>query len=107
VKHTPGPFIHEEPLDMEGMHHIWVKDLKGHILCRVDGYLNGELCGETGHPDREETIANADLFTASPMLLEACRMAHRLLLQIGDEEDYCTRTINELWIAIKAAGGRI
>ena len=105
--HTPGPFTHREPLDMGGMHHIFIRDSKGHILCRVEGYLNGESCEKTGFPDIEETIANADLFTASPLLLEACIMAHRLLLQIGDNEDYCIRTINELETAIRAAGGGI
>ena len=42
---------------------------------------------------------------AAPLLLEACEFAHRLLLQIGDESDYCTRTINDLEAALKAAKG--
>ena len=36
-------------------------------------------------------------------LLEACRMAYRVLLQIDDHEDYTTRTLNELNAAIAKA----
>ena len=43
---------------------------------------------------------------AAPVLLEACRMAQRVLLQMDDHEDYTTRTLNDLAAAIEAAEGR-
>lgn len=36
-------------------------------------------------------------------LLEAARMAHRVLLQMNDHEDYTIRTINDLSAALKKA----
>ncbi len=70
TKHTSGEWKANEPLDMEGMHHIFI-EADGKILGRIDGYVNGSLCGEKGHPDRKQTIANARLITAAPEMLAA------------------------------------
>lgn len=65
-KHSKGEWAVSEPLDMEGMHHIFLT-VNGKHAGRIDGHLNGESCGEKGYPNREETIANAHLIAAAPV----------------------------------------
>jgi len=54
---------------------------------------------------KSQAQANARLIAESPNLLEACKFAHLLLLQIGDNDDYTERTINDLAAAIRAVKG--
>jgi len=56
-------------------------------------------------PDVETQKANAEFIVTAcnnhDALMEACEYGLRMLLQIGDESDYCTQTINDLTIALK------
>ena len=75
MKYTPGPWKARKPMGMNGMYHVFIQDSKDHILGRIDGYVNGESCRETGYPDKQETIANAALMVAAPELVKALKEA--------------------------------
>ncbi len=70
-----------------------------------EGYMD-LICDLSESPWVDDIPYNSLLIAAAPDLLEACKMAHRLLLQINNHEDYTIRTINDLSNAISKADGR-
>lgn len=77
MKHTPGPFHVEDRFG------CWaIVDEKGQDIAYQDKeprFFEGEPCGSVTSRGRtaEELKANANLFAASPDLLEACVRAER------------------------------
>ncbi len=85
LKYTSSPWRVGSLLDMERMYHIFIRAGDHISIGRIDGYENGMRCGISGHPDRNETIANAAIMTTAPELFEACcDMRITILELMGD-----------------------
>ena len=85
---TKGEWTVDEPLDMEGMHHIFLR-IDGKLAGRIDGHLNGISCGKKGYPNREETIEIADLIASAPDLKQQRDDLLEALKKYGQHIDGC------------------
>jgi hypothetical protein len=100
VEHTRGPWRIETVNTQVGHCH---KIMPIGACLYVD---NQTLPRDSVNADSQIALANARLIAASPMLLEACRMAYRVMSQLGGNDDYEIRTRNDLIAAIDAATGK-
>jgi hypothetical protein len=71
MEHTKTPWAAQEPIDMEGMRHIFIRHNKD-LIGRIDGHFR------TGSPTAEECTANAEF------IVTACN-AHDDLLKVCEE----------------------
>lgn len=98
-KYTPGPWVYDEKFNRIISTKEWFVEPGD-----LDG-IHTTIIETFGAMGGDETRADINLICAAPELLEACKMAQGVLLQLDNYEDYTMRTLNDLAAAIDKAEG--